>query len=57
MTPVETKKAQKGSGRTTWNLILAYTLVAVNIFLKGLLLYGIWLAVVSDDTAWRESIV
>jgi hypothetical protein len=52
--PIERKKNPRG---ISWNQILAWLLIALNFFIQGTVLYGVFYAVVAYDVVWRDGIV
>jgi len=52
--PIERKKDPT---RISWNKILAWLLVVLNIFLQTTVLYAVFTTVVTSDVIWRNSII
>lgn len=50
-------EAKKHKGEFSWRILTSVSLVAITIFVKGVVLYAIFNAVVVKDINWRQSVL
>lgn len=56
--PTEAKKAQmKGNDPMTWDVVMAYVLCAMTIFMQGILIWLVFEEVVLSNVAWQNGIM
>merc|ERR1719355_274163 len=55
ISPTESKKV--GEHAFSWDIVMAYLLVAMNFFMQGVLIYLIYEAVVTSNIEWQNGVV